>query len=620
MERRESVGRPYRGETSERWRVLLPLWPAWIFLLILVYKLATIGPYLDFAVDAGLTRSRLLGFVAVQDMGLLALVLLVSFLSGVAGRLRFIAGLLALVLLTLYAMDTVLIRELSTRLTLPHLYRYSGELPAVGTFLTTRLVVGILCAIGSAWLLRKWKATLRGAARIVALGVLSAAVGLPWLLSSIRVVDPYLDLGLTNFIRLNQRMVLFRGVSPKALDDGEAACPDVTTRFRDYFSGRVGFADSAIDADSPNIILLISESLSSVDSLRSGGLYDRLPGIDRIAEGGLTFRNLVANGSNTSEALAALLTGMEPLPTRRFEAGMLSRFPVDDEGGPVGRNLVHRLRERGYSTLFLSNAPLSFQENGPWLKAAGFERVEGGEEEAFAGVPRLGFASPPDEYLFARALEVLGELRSPYFLVLLTISLHPPYEVPGSPDFKSGVPLENALGYIDRTTSDFHQTLQRIGFLDSGVLLIVGDHRRMTPLEPEEFQSLGLDSLGRVYGSMVGAGVPEGLLSDDPLNHSDLGAVIDALSLGAPLDVAALGLMNKGYAMGLERPFVSHLLNEDLGLVLVRQPERPPWLVTIRRGLRAGEFGGADGEQCIVAYLIFSSAWLQERQGFQWDR
>ena len=56
-----------------------------------------------------------------------------------------------------------------------------------------------------------------------------------------------------------------------------------------------------------NVILVIAESFSTVDSKRSGGLYDNLPLFDKIQSNGITFTNFEANGCTSATAHIALL-------------------------------------------------------------------------------------------------------------------------------------------------------------------------------------------------------------------------------------------------------------------------------------------------------------------------
>ena len=49
-----------------------------------------------------------------------------------------------------------------------------------------------------------------------------------------------------------------------------------------------------------------------------------------------------------------------------------------------------------------------------------------------------------------------------------------------------------AFTYMDRSVAAFYQQLERAGFFKDGVLLVVGDHHAMVPLQAQEIQRSGV--------------------------------------------------------------------------------------------------------------------------------
>ena len=200
----------------------------------------------------------------------------------------------------------------------------------------------------------------------------------------------------------------------------------------------------------------------------------------------------------------------------------------------------------------------------------------------------------------------------PFFLVLLTVSLHAPYLTPGPPAGEG--PLLSALDYVDRTTSGFYQWLERQGYFSSGYLLVVGDHRRMTPLEPRERRELGMDSLGRIFGCLIGPGAPPGSRVETPLNQSDLFEAVGDLIRGSFSFDDGFGRYNKGSRNDLGDGVTTHLLNASRGLVLVRRPGREPYTVQIGASRELIADAGSDAERRIAAYIALRTRLLQVRQ------
>jgi arylsulfatase A-like enzyme len=85
--------------------------------------------------------------------------------------------------------------------------------------------------------------------------------------------------------------------------------------------------------------------------------------------------------------------------------------------------------------------------------------------------------------------------------VLLTVTSHPPFVNPGS----GRVDPERTFRYVDAQIGQFHDELQRRGFFGDGVLLVLGDHRTMTPLHAAEYRAHGDRAFARIPLVVVGA-------------------------------------------------------------------------------------------------------------------
>jgi phosphoglycerol transferase MdoB-like AlkP superfamily enzyme len=504
-------------------------------------------------------------------------------------------------------------------MTLKQLYRYADELPAVLTFYSWWHLIFLAGFSLLIWITRKRGIRIKKgkmAAGVICL-ILAA---LPWFFSGFYIWDPYIDYSFCNVLRINSRVVTFPGVSTEIFTQTSSEFSELATRLKLDPEERYPLTGETFQSPSntkPNIILIISESLSRIDSERSGGLYNRLPKIDKIASLGVTLTNLIANGSNTSEALVSLFTGVEPYPTRLIDDALMRRFPPRNcERG--NENLVCHAKKNGYTTIFLSNAPLKFQQNQEWLENSGFDHIEGGESGYFQSKPKGSFAAAPDQYLFDRAADMIEtQQQQPFFFVLMTISLHRPFQLPKGIERISEIDFHNVLHYVDQTTYRFWQDLDHLQYFDNGILFLVGDHRRMTPLEPLEFEKTGIDSLGRVYGCILGKGVPKNIIDSTPLNLNDIMTLIHFELSGGNVDYRFLETFNKGNILGFGFPFTTSLLNLDLAQVQVRIPGKPPRFVNLNRSLNPSQFADDPQMQKIIAYLILNSGYLDNEQRTQ---
>jgi hypothetical protein len=153
------------------------------------------------------------------------------------------------------------------------------------------------------------------------------------------------------------------------------------------------------------------------------------------------------------------------------------------------------LKANGYDTAFLTTGDLRF------LEKAGVDEEHRFRPRRRRRAPVLrrhaahAFHAAPDEALFDRFMQwrAARPAGTPYFAGLLTVSSHPPYI---APDGKHGE--EAAIRYVDQQLGKFYLTLRDTGFFDNGLLMVLGDHRAMTLITPEERALHGDRALSRI--------------------------------------------------------------------------------------------------------------------------
>ena len=174
-------------------------------------------------------------------------------------------------------------------------------------------------------------------------------------------------------------------------------------------------------------------------------------------------------------------------------------------------------------------------------------------------------------------------------------------------------PLVNQINYIDNITLSFYQKLREIGFFKDGILVIVGDHRRMVVLDPEEMRTRRLDSFGRVVCSFIGAGIDKGKINNTLLNHTDINTILNLIFNNCDVDFNNLALYNKHKLLGINESFATNVLNDTFGLILIRTQTKQHLLLTLHGNLKLENIEDPTYKK-IVAYLILSSAWLDKKQ------
>jgi len=240
-----------------------------------------------------------------------------------------------------------------------------------------------------------------------------------------------------------------------------------------------------------SIIVIAIESWSLHHSALFSGINNWTPRLDRQAERGGWFPNFYSNGYSTETGLIALLGGTLPIPTHKGW-GVLAYDKAEQD-------VFRTLASAGFSTAFFTNGNLNFGDKGKWLKAIGVDYVEGSTHEAYDGHSRGPFDAASDRILVDRFLSWYDSERgeNPFFATVLNVGTHPPFT--DVDDSDANLPgEENAFARIDRHIDYLISELDGRNFLETGLIFVVGDHRAMTPVSPEEMWAIGDSGLNRV--------------------------------------------------------------------------------------------------------------------------
>lgn len=280
-----------------------------------------------------------------------------------------------------------------------------------------------------------------------------------------------------------------------------------------------------------NVLLVILEGLSGayVEASSSANhreaAYD-LPHLSRLAEANLFAGTFITMQRQTNRGEYALLCGDFPK--------LLSEQPKMSEliALPELRCLPAVLRAAGYTTVYLQAAPLSFMMKDRFLPLIGYDRVHG--EEVFDRARARNRWGVDDGSLFDRGAGMVQELRrggTPWFLTLLTVGTHHPFNVPAEYTGAAGKSdEERAFSYQDQEVGRFIAALQRSGALDDTLVLIVSDESSGVAAGVDDLTRLLTQAWG-YFAALTPAGDRQRL--DEPILQADLPlSVLDYLGLG----------------------------------------------------------------------------------------
>jgi lipoteichoic acid synthase len=475
-------------------------------LLLAVYKAIR----LTADMGAGWGRSvPLLG----ADAFYLALIFLLALLQGASGRqwLRATARLVLFVLMLYYLVDSLVLLALDQHVSLFEIGRYAPEWGIVTSFFDAKvLTVAGLMLVAVFIRTKPEPAVLRTGLILSGAALLAAGFNLVYAPSPLRhyaVLDP---------VQLLE--------NPGRRQPVTAYTPEEIA-----FYSVFGPAPASIPASKPDIILLVVESLSSINSEKLSGMPGLLDRFDELAAEGVLFSNFFANHQASEGGLISLLGGFPPIHFPTASPYMFDEFATQD-------TVLAEYRQQGYFTDFLTNAELSFIGLDRFLNGLGMDRSRGRDEvDAMRNAPRVVQDAPPDTLLYREALSSLRQLRKngqPFLLTMATTSTHLPYTHPeGGPDTPAAV-----WDWSMRQLVRFYAELRETGFFDHGILLITGDHRQMRPVSDAEALRYGDSARARVPLLVVGRGFQGGLIDERFFQQSDLLRMLGRINQpGVPL-------------------------------------------------------------------------------------
>ncbi|MGA9572506.1 MAG: sulfatase-like hydrolase/transferase [Lysobacterales bacterium] len=470
-----------------------PLGPVSFVALLAVYKAVRL------TADIGADGYRFLTLLGT-DAFFLALVFLIAFLHGISRprALRVLFWLILICLTFFYLLDSFVLLALDQHVSLFEVGRYAPEWAEVSGFFNIPVYIAVVTwLVSSCVFVRTTPALKRIGLFLWVTALLAAGMSAEFTPLSVK-----------------RYAVLGPGVLTESAEQLQPAAAMYSPMDIAFYAG-LKQVPAAIPSSKPDIILLVVESLSSINSSKTSGNTGFLDRFDELAEQGVLFRNFFANHQASEGGLIALLGGFPPMHFPTASPYMFDEFAVQ-------ASVIDEYRQQGYYTDFLTSADLSFIGLDRFLEGLGLDRSRGRDEvEAMRNAPRVVLDAPSDAWLYREALSSVQRLMNaaqPFLLTIATTSTHLPYSHPeGGPDTPRAV-----WEWSMQQLAWFYSQLSEAGFFDHGILLITGDHRQMRPLSEAEVQRYGGSARARVPLLVIGEGFPRGLIDERFFQQSDL--------------------------------------------------------------------------------------------------
>ena len=255
--------------------------------------------------------------------------------------------------------------------------------------------------------------------------------------------------------------------------------------------------------------------------------------------GGWTMAGIVASQCGIP-LKSQLVTGD---PTSNSDAEKVERFL------PSATCLGDVLEAEGYTNAYLGGAHLRFAGKDTFLTDHGYTRLRGREEwERTEDPSELSVWGLSDARLFEHAKETLAELRAegkPFHLSMLTLDTHEPGAVYPSCDATAATPIATALKCSGAALATFLDHLERDGYLEDTVVVVMGDHLKNLA-DSDQMRAQLSSTEERTLFFRVHSPDPVRFSRPDADQLSVLPTILELLGFGLPDGRAGLGVSFAG--------------------------------------------------------------------------
>ena len=233
--------------------------------------------------------------------------------------------------------------------------------------------------------------------------------------------------------------------------------------------------DTILNTTTPNIILILWESLPAKIVGSLGGEPDVTPNLNSLSQEGILFTNFYANGDRTDKGIPAVLSGYYPPPVKR-----IMRMPNKTRSLPM---LPKELEKLGYNTSFYYGGDLNFGNMNTYLRNAGINKIiDGSEFDKKNWNSKWG--AYDDVFMKRFAKDLSTKQEEPFFKIALTLTSHEPYEIKGA--YKFGKDTEDnkfrsAHTYTDEVIGNFIAFAKQQDWYKNTVIVIMSDHGHSSP-------------------------------------------------------------------------------------------------------------------------------------------
>ncbi|HLP95392.1 MAG TPA: sulfatase-like hydrolase/transferase [Saprospiraceae bacterium] len=223
-----------------------------------------------------------------------------------------------------------------------------------------------------------------------------------------------------------------------------------------------------------NLVVLMLESHTAQVVEELGGMKGVCPNMSGLIRDGILFENVYGSGYRTDQGLVSVLAGYPAQPDQ-------SIILLDDKASGL-ISLPGILKDNGYQSMFMYGGELTFANLGLWLTHQRFDQII--SERDFPSEQKTQRWGVDDRLMLQRFLQQTNALKEPFMAAALTLSLHPPYDVPFTSQWSAQTDAEkflNSAAFVDQAIGEFFSAAAQQPWFERTIFVLVADHGSAQP-------------------------------------------------------------------------------------------------------------------------------------------
>jgi phosphoglycerol transferase MdoB-like AlkP superfamily enzyme len=235
------------------------------------------------------------------------------------------------------------------------------------------------------------------------------------------------------------------------------------------------------DITQPNIILITWESFTTKATKCMGNLDGVTPQFDSLVKEGILFNNIFSSGERTHLGLMATLGGQPAITGENIFENQRKTLKM-----PI---LSHDFKQNGYETGFYYGGEAAFANMKSYLLNGQFNHLI--TKSNFEKKDLSSKWGAFDHVVFEKSFKDLPQYKQPFFINILTLSSHEPFETPISwrgnkttNQSDETQAFKNVMTYTDDALGQFIQECKKQNWWQNTLVIITADHgtHRLEPI------------------------------------------------------------------------------------------------------------------------------------------